>query len=317
MTAPLAWLYALPFERFLTPLDATRANLGVLAVVAVWRVLLMSRATAVLTGYRQGDAFRMVMLMVSGVGTVLFLFTMPAVIAATMAGIRHHTQREMLIRQVAGNLGCVVCVLFPVFLVLVFSPRHHEDADRLSLATEDSPPSRTGRGLLGFALLSVAVWLPILPFTQPEQQLRFRVEQAIQEGRFREAVQEIAAHAQGDFPPGWEFSSRWYEQPGERAAVLAMMEAVLEVPQSASTSAWLRGMALEHFGLSLERWRWHYEPEKHGVRLARMLVRLPEGPALARKYEDAFEGVIWVSDLPADLRETLRPWHEQHLNKTP
>jgi hypothetical protein len=317
MTAPLAWLYAIPFERFLTPLDATRANLGVLAVVAVWRVFLMSQATAVLTGYRQGHAFCMVMLMVSIVGTVLFLFTMPAEIAASMAGLRHHTPREHLIRQLAQPLGCVVCILLPIFVSLTFGARHHAVALHPSPATEEPPPSRAGGGLLVFALLSVAVWLPVLPLTQPEQQLRFRVEQAIQEGRFREAVQEIAAHAQGEFPPGWELSSRWYEQSGERAAALAMMEAVLEMPESASTTAWLRGMVLEHFELSLERWRWHYEPQKHGVRLARMLLRLPEGATLARKYDDAFECACWESDLPADLRETLRPWHEQNLNKSP
>jgi uncharacterized membrane protein YhaH (DUF805 family) len=317
MTAPLAWLYAIPFERFLTPLDATRANLGILAVVAVWRVLLIARATAVITGYRASDAFYLVMAMATGVAAMLFLFAMLSEVPAAMAGIRHHTQRETLVRQTAEHLGCVVCVLFPVFLVLAISPRRLEDADRQSRASEDPPPSRPGRGLLVFALLSVAVWIPVLPLTQPEQQLRFKVERAIQEGRFREAVAEIAVHAREDFPPGWELSSRWYERSGEGTSVLAMMEAVLEVPESARTFGWLRGMVLEHFELSLERWRWHYNPEKHGVRLARMLVRLPEGAALARKYDDVFEGVCWVSDLPADLRETLRPWHEQHSNKSP
>src|SRR5262245_8431110 len=35
MTAPLAWLYAIPFERFLSPGDATRANLYLLGLVAL------------------------------------------------------------------------------------------------------------------------------------------------------------------------------------------------------------------------------------------------------------------------------------------
>src|SRR4051812_46517892 len=37
MTAPLAWLYAIPFERFLDPVSAMQANVYVLGLVATWR----------------------------------------------------------------------------------------------------------------------------------------------------------------------------------------------------------------------------------------------------------------------------------------
>jgi hypothetical protein len=50
MTAPLAWLYAIPVERFLDEAAAAAANLGLLAIVAFWRVALLSRAVAVLSG---------------------------------------------------------------------------------------------------------------------------------------------------------------------------------------------------------------------------------------------------------------------------
>jgi hypothetical protein len=48
MTAPMAWLYAIPYERFLSPVQAVEANLWTLAFVSLWRVLLMSRVLAVL-----------------------------------------------------------------------------------------------------------------------------------------------------------------------------------------------------------------------------------------------------------------------------
>ena len=50
MTAPLALVYGIPVERFLDPADATRANLYLLAIVALWRVLLMIRCVYVLCG---------------------------------------------------------------------------------------------------------------------------------------------------------------------------------------------------------------------------------------------------------------------------
>src|SRR5678815_281742 len=48
LTAPMAWLYAIPYERFLSPVQAVEANLWTLAFVSLWRVLLMSRVLAVL-----------------------------------------------------------------------------------------------------------------------------------------------------------------------------------------------------------------------------------------------------------------------------
>jgi len=48
MTAPVAWLYAIPVERFLDPYRAAQGNIALLAIVSLWRVLLMSRVLSVL-----------------------------------------------------------------------------------------------------------------------------------------------------------------------------------------------------------------------------------------------------------------------------
>src|SRR5207245_4538618 len=48
MTAPIAWLYAIPVERFLDSYHAAQANIALLSIVSLWRVLLMSRVLAVL-----------------------------------------------------------------------------------------------------------------------------------------------------------------------------------------------------------------------------------------------------------------------------
>src|SRR5688572_9882644 len=48
MTAPLALLYAIPVERFFDAADATRANLVLLGIVSLWRVLLITRVASVL-----------------------------------------------------------------------------------------------------------------------------------------------------------------------------------------------------------------------------------------------------------------------------
>jgi hypothetical protein len=50
LTAPCAWIYGIPVESHTDLLTATKWNLGFLGIVSVWRVVLMTRATVVLTG---------------------------------------------------------------------------------------------------------------------------------------------------------------------------------------------------------------------------------------------------------------------------
>src|SRR6266481_654320 len=61
MTAPLAWLYGIPYERFLPALGATRANLITLGIVSVWRVVLMMRVVSVLMAYHWAIAALLVL----------------------------------------------------------------------------------------------------------------------------------------------------------------------------------------------------------------------------------------------------------------
>ena len=56
LTSPLAWLYAIPVERFMSSASATSANIWFLFVVAAWRVALYRsylKNSAKLSGIRQ------------------------------------------------------------------------------------------------------------------------------------------------------------------------------------------------------------------------------------------------------------------------
>src|SRR5690606_4800123 len=94
MTAPLAWLYAIPYERWLSPVDAVSANLWTLAAVSVWRVLLMTRAISVLYGVNPIAVFFIVMFF--GDALVFSLAqALPTPIIDLMGGLRH-TERDAL-----------------------------------------------------------------------------------------------------------------------------------------------------------------------------------------------------------------------------
>ncbi|MEN9018957.1 MAG: hypothetical protein ABF370_00435 [Verrucomicrobiales bacterium] len=50
MTAPIAWLYALPLEQWMDPVAAARGNVWLLVIVSLRGVLLISRVASVLSG---------------------------------------------------------------------------------------------------------------------------------------------------------------------------------------------------------------------------------------------------------------------------
>ena len=52
MTAPMGWLYALPFEVWLPSLPAMKCNVALLVFVATWRVVLFARVIAVVLNQR-------------------------------------------------------------------------------------------------------------------------------------------------------------------------------------------------------------------------------------------------------------------------
>jgi hypothetical protein len=115
MTAPLAWLYAIPYERFLSPVGAMRANLWTLAFVALWRVALMVRAISVLMGYGVVAAFFQVMVLADSIALAA-LNWLPISLFDVMGGIRY-SESELLVRDTGIGVFFLGILTFPVWLV--------------------------------------------------------------------------------------------------------------------------------------------------------------------------------------------------------
>src|SRR2546430_13882227 len=102
MTAPVAWLYAIPVERFLAPYRAAQANIALLALVSLWRVLLMSRIMSVLFEIHFARALAWVLLGAAlEVYLVLFLGaffggTLSRQIFKSMAGKRNFPEEGLI-----------------------------------------------------------------------------------------------------------------------------------------------------------------------------------------------------------------------------
>lgn len=167
MTAPLAWIYAIPVEAWLSPLSAVRFNLFLLAIVAIWRVLLISRATAVLFG----TSFPRIIFPVLLFGDGLMLFIthfIPLPLFHVMGGLRMSSTEAEIVHFafVARMLGWATLPIWLAATVRVSVMGNDEARDWRVLRLRQ-PTRKVSPALWGLAVASLLIWVPILPFTQP------------------------------------------------------------------------------------------------------------------------------------------------------
>ncbi|MGH7131474.1 MAG: hypothetical protein ACREJO_05965 [Phycisphaerales bacterium] len=199
MTAPLAWLYAVPYERFTTPVHAIEANLWTLMVVAAWRVLVIARVVSILTKTQYWP----VLLWTACYGAgAMFLAALvsPRPVLDLMGGLGLPPEDRMLASAML-NLTIASCFATPALLTLavVFSRQ---------MSPKWPPPfpshqQVSARSPLALAAIGVLAWLPSLIVAQPEQRLRHDVEAAMDRGDVSSGLAVISAHARHEFPPGW------------------------------------------------------------------------------------------------------------------
>lgn len=199
MTAPMAWLYAIPYERFLSPVDAVRVNLWTLAFVAAWRVILMTRVVSVLYGIGYASSFFLVMLFADAV--VLFVMTQVSTpVIDVMGGIRH-SERDALLASVTFSVTSLSILSAPVWIIgalvaaVAMKPKW---ATLKSTAAEGR-----SRGLFILAAVSLVAFVPMLMLSQPEQINRREAESLLKQDRVGEAFAIMSGLSPDNYPPHW------------------------------------------------------------------------------------------------------------------
>ncbi len=220
-SAPLAWLYAIPFERMLPIIAAIKANYALLLIVSIWRVLLITRAIAVVNSCRFVFVLPIVTL-ISSMVALAAAMTVPVPMLALMGGIRP-PEDEMLTLSLTHNAGCVAFLGIPVSMVCCIAVSRRWR--RWRFPRDVLAPTGLARTLPAFALLTIVAWIPALPGSQLEQRNRRLVEQAVADRRHADAVQILRSHPRADFPPHWRPPPWVTRSPHEMDAVLLLDEA--------------------------------------------------------------------------------------------
>jgi hypothetical protein len=211
-----------------------------------------------------------------------------------MGGVRL-SEAENVVRNATATVafwgGCTFPVWFIIACVYFFiSPR-----PRWQAAWPPRDDAAVSPPLKAVALASILVWVFVLPFTQPEQMLRRRVESAFREGRIADGVATLSAHGPDDFPPQWSPPPNYLR--GEPTQWLFDVWKVLLHEEPAP---WVRGYYLEQLKHSAMHARWNT------VLIAHVLTELPEGGAVVDEIARDPNGEWMLERLRSHLRPELR-----------
>ncbi|MBX3746814.1 MAG: radical SAM protein [Verrucomicrobiae bacterium] len=204
LTAPVAWLYAIPVERFLDPVGAARANVTLLSLVSLWRVLLFARVIQVVSGVRYWTALVWVLVPVSiEAVAVLVPLGMGPAIARGMGGLRH-SPAETVILEAVSVATLVAMITAGISLVTAFVLPRPTRTERLPAPMADRLP---GTFLAG----ATAFWLAAAVLVQPSARRSAQVEERVRTERYADALAFLRNHRPGDFAPARPLPPKPYE----------------------------------------------------------------------------------------------------------
>lgn len=303
LTAPLAWLYAIPYERFFSEVGAIQANLLTLALVAFWRVVLMVRVVSVITDLHWASSLPLVLLFADGVALTA-VSVMPIPIITGMGGIRHSAAERWIngiamVIRIFGGLSIFIWAIGALASWIVSRPTW-----KVPIAEGAAAPAKSIWAVVGASLL---VWIPIMPFTQREQQLRWQVERELRAGRIAEGLDFMSAHSPSDFPPHWEPPPR----VGYREKRPHILD-VVEFLQDHVVANWVRERYVEAFRRFMGEEYAFYDPDecRRGTDLKRaalIISQIPEGPAIAAEHRKAIQDALreGITSFDAEERKSL------------
>jgi hypothetical protein len=299
LTAPLAWLYGVPYERLLSPVGAVYANAVTLAVVAVWRVLLMARVARVLLGC--SPVLAGVIDLWFGV-VVIWLASLlgPKPVLDVMGGLRLSEVEKARADLVYGTIFfgfLTMIVLFVPAIIAIKRVRMPRLNELVRFGVVWPLGAGTGQrgfgwGAIALAGASVLAWTPALVIEQPRQRSARLVEEALHAGRFDEALDVLDRTPRERFPEPWGL-------PRERARHWTLsgepdgpFEAALRRPRP--LPAWVRRELVDRVGNEAA----HALMLWHGDTWAESLALMPaqQPTALEDDERDAVaERLRWIS----------------------
>lgn len=299
-TAPLAWLYGIPYERFLDSYSAVLANLWTLAVVSVWRVLLMARVTSVLFGIGNISAFFLIIIIADALA-VTGIHSSPGPIMALMGGISHLpgdalTAELTLFVTIIGVYSSPLWLAGAAIAAWRARPTWYDDGTASEQGSYRNPVVVSGCCVIAF-------WLLLFPFTQREQRLAWTTNDHLKNNRLGPALELMSKHERFEFPPHFDPRPRFWRHQ-TTPDILAIMETIVRE----GAVDWVHEVYSEKLYRGLDTFRRGRSAAFLGdgnavvcsreavLRLANILPHLPTGRELAKSIEERLKILVEEPD---------------------
>jgi len=215
MTAPMAWIYAIPFERMLPVKEAAANNFLLLGLVSLGRVLLLSRVLSVLQGGAFVRSLFRVLLAASveAWGVTIFSRNFGMAIMRGMAGMRNAPEEDLAV-GLAKTIVFLGWILIPLFGLAVFATKA---MSRVEIRPIPNPTIGLPAGrIVGMAALC---WVGIAVGPQMEQQKYHRHEKLTRTEGYGAALDYLSSLRREELPPQrrlrpspYEYEA-WWEYP--------------------------------------------------------------------------------------------------------
>jgi hypothetical protein len=283
LTAPLAWIYAVPVERFLEPVPAALLNITFLAVVATWRVALISRVAAVLFGAPFARALGAILLPSSLLVLTLSFFTQISLVPL-MGGISLAPETKVLLRAAGFAATGAVVLGLAALALLAASPNRS--------TTPVPPPSPAHFPTLPLAAL-LLLWTALAAYPQLEVRRNARVDALVAAERYREALDLLSSHTPRDFSPTRRIAPD-PQRAGSRSG--RHLPGIISAMDGRDAS-WVRALYLDYLAIQIGP-EYHRPPLEALTSTAQSLARLPEGADFARVHRVDLERIAaaWLGD---------------------
>lgn len=192
LTAPCAWLYAIPVESATDIINATKWNIAFLGIVAIWRVAIIVRAVAVLTGVSWLRVLPLV-LAPAALEAMLGSIFKGLSLVGIMGGIRLPPHTELLVE--AANFTTkwsfwvlIVCVVGSLFVKEIANQPLYRSA------------SKASKSVIVAISTTLFAWSVVAVVMRPQVANRYQLKQLIDKRNFEGATHFAAQKTRADFP---------------------------------------------------------------------------------------------------------------------
>lgn len=233
LTAPLAWLYAIPVEILLSEYGAAYANLVFLSVVSLWRILLFARFVSVwkTTGY--WTALNWILVPCCAIAFVA-LVQRNINIVGLMGGIRL-TQTEQLVVDYQGTVMGTIGYVLPIAVVGCILSYFFRRKSRNNVSAAACSVARSAW------LTPCVVCVPLVIGVFVFQPLLYRatvVDRKLRGGEIQTAIDIVSqAGSLTKFPANWD------PLPTKRDSRVKVM-ALVEAFETQPAPAWVMDLLL-------------------------------------------------------------------------